>query len=139
MQGLLEEKSFEQDGPYNALAMAGRPPSKKAPVFGQNLAAARRAHGMTQPQLADALGMTVKGIDYYERRAKNPNSDFVRKVAKVLKLSVSDLLGEELPKVQRRPGPAPRLKQQIEQIQQLPKSKQKFVSELLDTVLKTAD
>ena len=81
----------------------------------------------------------MKGIDYYERRAKNPNSDFVQKVAKVLKVSVSELLGDGGPKVRRRPGPAPRLKRQIEQIQHLPKSKQRFVSELLDTVLKTVD
>ena len=123
---------------YTAFVMAGRPQSKKAPAFGRNLAAARQARGMTQPQLAETLGMTVKGIDYYERRAKNPNSDFVQKAAKVLKVSVSELLGDQSPKERQPPGPAPKLKRQIEQIQELPKSKQKFVSEFLDTVLQQA-
>jgi len=37
----------------------------------------------------------------------------------------------------RRP-PAPRLQQQIERIGQLPKAKQRFVMEILDTVLAQA-
>jgi hypothetical protein len=36
-------------------------------------------------------------------------------------------------------GPAPKLQQQIERIQKLPKSRQRFVMEMLDTVLQQAD
>ncbi|RKZ06981.1 transcriptional regulator [Candidatus Fermentibacteria bacterium] len=137
MQELFPKIISEQNGVYTAFVMAGRPPSKEAPTFGQNLAAARRARGLTQPQLADMLDMTVKGIDYYERRAANPNSEFVRRSAKVLKVSVAELIGEEPSLEKQRPGPAPKLKRQIDQIQTLSRSKQKFVSELLDTVLKS--
>jgi hypothetical protein len=35
-------------------------------------------------------------------------------------------------------GPAPKPQQQIERIQQLPRSKQRFVIEMLDTVLAQA-
>jgi hypothetical protein len=35
-------------------------------------------------------------------------------------------------------GPAPKLQQQIERIQRLPRSKQRFVIEMLDTVLAQA-
>jgi hypothetical protein len=35
-------------------------------------------------------------------------------------------------------GPAPKLQQQIERIQRLPRSKERFVTEMLDTVLAQA-
>jgi hypothetical protein len=38
------------------------------------------------------------------------------------------------PRLKRR-GPAPKLQQQIERIQQLPRPQQKFVMQMLDTVL----
>ena len=137
MQQLFTNNIDEQNVGYTAFVMAGRPPTKTAPTFGQNLAAARRSRGLTQPQFAKMVGMTGKAIDYYERRAKNPNTEFVRKAAKALKVSVADLIGEEVFPVRQRPGPAPKLKRQIEQIQTLPRTKQRFVSQLLDTVLKS--
>ena len=51
-------------------------------------------------------------------------------------LSVDELLTGEPP--ERRPGkrgPASRLQQQVDAISQLPKAKQRFVVEMLDTVL----
>lgn len=36
-------------------------------------------------------------------------------------------------------GPAPKLQQQIERIQRLPRAKQRFVMEMIDTVLAQAD
>jgi hypothetical protein len=40
-----------------------------------------------------------------------------------------------LPTAPAKRGPAPKLQQQIERIQKLPKSRQRFVMEMLDTVL----
>jgi len=42
-------------------------------------------------------------------------------------------MGEEAPPAKR--GPAPKLQQQIERIQKLPKTQQRFVMQMLDTVL----
>jgi DNA-binding transcriptional regulator YiaG len=44
--------------PYNG-DMAGRPPTKPAPIFGTNLAALRKARGLSQPQLAEQLGVSL--------------------------------------------------------------------------------
>jgi transcriptional regulator with XRE-family HTH domain len=44
----------------------------KQRLFGQRLAAARRAKGITQRELADRLNTTRAMVDYYERRAVNP-------------------------------------------------------------------
>jgi DNA-binding XRE family transcriptional regulator len=65
--------------PYNADVMADRPPTKEAPIFGQRLAALRRAKGLSQTQLAELLDITRKMIDYYERRAGNPSLDFIQR------------------------------------------------------------
>lgn len=125
-----------QHCPYNG-DMAGRPPTKDAPEFGQRLAAARKAKGLSQETFAKMLRTTRSNVAYYERKAGNPTMDFIQRCAAILDISAGELIGAQAPK--HRPGPPSRLQQQIEQISRLPRSKQRFVSELLDTVLqKTA-
>jgi len=117
--------------------MAGRPPLTDAPDFGKRLAAARKAKGLSQAAFAKTLNTTRSNIAYYERKASNPTVEFIHRCAAALDISAAELIGAELPK--SRTGPPSRLQQQIEQIRRLPRSKQRFVSELLDTVLqKTA-
>ena len=72
---------------YSMSTMIGRPPEKEAPEFGKRVAAARKEQGLTQTQLATALGTSRKMIDYYERRATNVTTD----VVKILILSVTTL------------------------------------------------
>lgn len=119
--------------------MAGRPPTRTAPPFGQKLAAARKNKGWSQAELARRLNATRALIDYYERRSKNPTMDFVQRAAEVLDVSISELINGDGKEVKKRPGPASKIEKQIEEIRKLPRTKQRFVSELLDTVLKTAD
>jgi transcriptional regulator with XRE-family HTH domain len=120
--------------------MAGRPPTHDAPEFGKRLAAARRAKGLSQEALAKLLGTTRVNIGYYERKASNPTLEFIQRCADVLNVPLADLIGAEPCKNgHHKPGPPSRLQQQLEQISRLPRSKQRFVSELLDTVLQKAE
>ena len=57
-------------------------------------------------------------------------------LAKALGVTVEELMGEETPPAKR--GPAPKLLQQIERIQRLPRTQQRFVMQMLDTVLAQA-
>lgn len=50
----------------------------------------------------------------------------------------SELAGDEIKTATPRPSPAPKLIRQIEELRRLPRAKQRFVSELLDTVLQQA-
>lgn len=59
-------------------------------------------------------------------------------MAKILSVSLEGLLGEEAENSPRKRGPASRLEQQIQVISQSPKSKQKFVSEMLDAIIAQA-
>src|SRR5262249_41547057 len=79
--------------------------TKEAPIFGQRLAALRRAKGLSQTQLADLLDTTRKMIDYYERRAGNPSLDFIQRVAEALDVSVAELLGSEAKGHTQQAGP----------------------------------
>jgi len=110
--------------PYNQSAMAGRPPIKDAPIFGQRLAAARKSRGWSQTTLAEKLDTNQKVIDYYERRAVNPSLAFIQRAAKVLEVSTADLVGNESNNARSRPGPPPALALRFEQIRQLPRKEQ---------------
>ena len=121
---------------YAPGVMAGRPPTKEAPLFGQRMAALRQARGMSQTDLATRLNMNRAMVTYYERKATNPTSDIIQKIADVLGVGVAELLGNgSAPRGREKPGPASQIEQQIEQVRRLPRSKQKFVVEFLETFL----
>ena len=61
--------------------------------FGQRLTALRRARGLSQCDLADALGVKQPTVSYYESQNGHPQADVLTKLAKVLAVSVDDLLG----------------------------------------------
>lgn len=56
--------------------------------------------------------------------------------ATLFSISVDELIG--LKNTAAKRGPMPKLLRQIEQVAQLPRTKQKFVSEMLDTVIQQA-
>ncbi|MDO8893069.1 MAG: hypothetical protein Q8K43_09575 [Sulfurimicrobium sp.] len=58
-------------------------------------------------------------------------------VARTLVVPLEALFGESSRTTHKR-GPASRLQQQIEAVSQLPKTQQRFVSQMLDTVLAQA-
>jgi len=62
----------------------------------------------------------------------------LKPLAKALAVSFEELIDEPVPASKKKRGPSSKLQQQIEQIQQLPRTKQKFVMEMLDTVLQQA-
>jgi len=53
----------------------------------------------------------------------------------LLAVSVEGLFGEPTKAAKVKRGPTPRLQRQVELINQLPRAKQKFVMEMLDTVI----
>ena len=70
-------------------------PAKKEPhsAFGKRLFALRKTRGLTQVQLADALGTTQRVISYYETEAELPPSTAIIPLARVLEVSADELLG----------------------------------------------
>ena len=105
-------------------------------ALGVLIAQTRKAQNITQQQLADQLGIAQQTLAHYEvGRVRFPASTLAILV-QVLGLTPDEMLGQE--RAKGRPGPTPRLQQQIERISQLPRTKQHFVMEMLDTVIAQA-
>ena len=110
--------------------------------LGARIAQARKDHGLTQQQLADELGIAQQTLAHYEvGRARLPAS-MLPILARLLTLSLDELMGVPAPRAARqrgsKRGPPSRLEQQIEAVASLPKAKQQFVSQMLETVLAQA-
>ena len=104
--------------------------------LGQRIAERRKAAGFTQVQLAGILGMAQQTLAHYEvGRLRMPVALLIR-IADTLAIGIEELIGEEgTTTTRKRRGPEPKLARQIEQVRQLPRSQQQFVSQMIDTVL----
>lgn len=60
--------------------------------MGEKLKAARQAAGMTQAQLAEAVGCKQKDISRYESGLHEPGALTLKKMAQVLGCSMDDLV-----------------------------------------------
>ena len=60
--------------------------------FGNKLKELRMQNGLTQQQLATQLGVTKSVISFYERQARTPSPEVLRKMAVLFKVSTDFLL-----------------------------------------------
>lgn len=101
--------------------------------IGQRITRLRKEMNLTQVQLAEFLGISQQYMQAFESGNRKVAASMLPKLAQLFGISVDELVGMKEAVVKR--GPTPKLKRQIEQVALLPKSKQKFVSEMLDTVI----
>jgi len=106
-------------------------------TLGERIAQLRKARGITQVQLAQTLGVSQQTVQAYEVGRRRIQVSTLPIVARTLSSSLEGLFGEQ-EQSNRKRGPAPKWQQQIEAIAQLPKAQQRFVSQMLDTVLAQA-
>jgi|SRR5581483_2659681 len=126
-------------GPSPMTPMA---PDEKAfcKAMGARVAEFRNAHGMTQMQLAELIDTSQQTLAHYEVGRRRVPVAILPRLARALAVTVADLIGEEAAPSRR--GPSPRLLQQVERIQRLPKAQQRFIMQMIDTALQaniTAD
>jgi len=104
--------------------------------LGARIAQARKQMDMTQVQLAERLGVAQQTLAHYEVGRARIAADLLPVLAEILELSLDEMLiGEPAARPAGKRGPASRLQQQIEAIGQLPKARQRVVSEVLDAML----
>lgn len=111
-------------------------------ALGQRIAEVRAAADLTQVQLADALGISQPQLASYEVGRRRVPVSLLPGLARVLDTPVELLIGEDgaadasaVPPRRTKRGPPSRLERQLDAVAQLPKARQKFVSDMLDTVL----
>ncbi|MDA3962603.1 MAG: helix-turn-helix transcriptional regulator [Planctomycetota bacterium] len=122
--------------------MIARMPRQKEPqtVFGARLIEARRRRGMTQIELAEAIGSTQRAISYYEVQGGNPDLEVVAQLAKALGTTSDELLGldstesyePEFQTVNER-----RLWRRFRKLLNLPEKDRRAVLRMLDSLDKT--
>lgn len=107
--------------------------------LGQRIATARKDADLTQQQLADSLGIPQPQLASYEIGRRRVPVSLLPRLAHSLATPIDALIDEDATSSsdqgRSRRGPASRLEQQLQQISQLPKARQKFVVQMLDTVL----
>ena len=106
--------------------------------LGQRIAEHRKARGITQVELAKTLGIAQQTLAHYEGGTVRIAVATLTIVAKALDVTIEDLLGSPSAKAAGKRGPAPKLQRQLEQVSQLPKAKQRLITEVLDSMLAQA-
>lgn len=101
--------------------------------LGSRLAALRRDRGLTQTQLGEIIGVSQQQIVSFEKGRRKVPLSALPKLSKALGVTVEELIG--LKNKPGKRGPTPKLQRQLERLQQLPRSKQRFITEMLETVL----
>jgi transcriptional regulator with XRE-family HTH domain len=102
--------------------------------LGQRVATLRKEQHLTQVQLAQILGISQQLMAAHEAGQRKIPASMLPTLAKLFNVSCEELLGAKEAAAKR--GPVPALQRQLEQIKLLPRTKQRFVLEMLDAILK---
>ncbi len=103
--------------------------------LGQKIAQHRKAQGLTQVQLAEILGIAQQTMAHYEGGHLRISVSMLSTLANALSVTVEGLINEA-PATKKKRGPASILQRQIEQVGLMPRAKQKFITEMLDALIK---
>ena len=106
-------------------------------TVGQRLARLRKQHGYTQVELAEKMGSRQVLISAYETDRIALSAEMAVRLAVALEVSTDELLH---PNIKKKSATKPSLKvmRRMEQIEQLPESKQSFILTALDSLLRGA-
>lgn len=102
-------------------------------ALGARIAALRQEAGLSQQAVADELGIPQQTYANYEVARARPPVSMLPQLGRLFGVSMDELLG--LANGRGKRGPAPKFQKQLERVSQLPKAQQRFVEQMLDTVL----
>jgi transcriptional regulator with XRE-family HTH domain len=106
-------------------------------VLGARVAQLRHDQNLTQVQLAEALGISQQMVASYEVGRRRIPVSMLQALAQALSVDIDGLLGDAA-KARAKRGPAPVLARHMQRISALPKTQQKFVIQVLESVLAQA-
>ena len=107
-------------------------------ALGSRMAEQRKRLNITQMQMAETLSVSQQTVNAYESGQRRVPVSMLPLLAHTLALSLEELIGEPAAPATRKRGPAPALQRHMERISALPKAQQKFVLQVLDSVLQQA-
>lgn len=107
--------------------------------LGQRIAQLRHERGWTQQELADKLGVAQQTLAHYEVARIRVPASTLPLLSTLFATPIDTLVGHTPHATHTaKRGPASQLQRSIERISELPKPKQRFVMEMLETVLAQA-
>ena len=121
-----------EGGPYDA-AMRKSDLSRQRPPLAQRLVELRQQAGLTQTELAAAVGVAVSNIAFWELKGTPPRGEVLPALAKALGVSVDAILGVAPPKPAVAKG---RLQEVFQATAKLPRRKQQKIVEVVEALLK---
>jgi len=104
--------------------------------LGARIAELRKGADITQVQLAEFLGVSQQTVNAYEAGHRRMAISALPRLARLLGVSIEELIGE--PAKPGKRGPTPIWQQKVERLSRLPKTQQKVVMEMLDGLLAQA-
>jgi transcriptional regulator with XRE-family HTH domain len=115
-------------------------PKKVRPAseFGERLTALRKAHGLTQIQLADKIGSTQRAVSRYETIADRAPAPVLAKLAQALGVSTDELLGVKRTRAAASLADDPearRLWRKFQQVMALPEKDCRAVIRLVNSLV----
>jgi transcriptional regulator with XRE-family HTH domain len=123
----------------NEVVIAMNPEEKQFYLnLGKQIAALRNERGLTQAQLAEVLGISQQQMLSFEKGRRRIAVVTLSILSDTLGVDARELLGAGTGRSTNKRGPTPKLQRQLERLNQLPRSKQRFVSDMIDTVLQQA-
>lgn len=106
---------------------------KPRPPFGERLTSARIRAGLTQAELGEKLGMSQRGVASWERgENSSPNPEQLALLARLLDVSIEELVNGDANKIRRKPGPKGKLLKLFHDVSDLPRTQQKDVVDVLE-------
>lgn len=102
--------------------------------LGGHIALMRKSRGMTQAELARAIGVSQQAVFAYELGERRVSVLILAKIAKIFAVPVEDMIG--LSKSARVPKGrlSPRAMRHAERLQALTKTQQRFVIRIIDVL-----
>jgi transcriptional regulator with XRE-family HTH domain len=102
-------------------------------ALGKRVTRLRKSHGMTQLELARAVGVTQQAVFAYEIGYRRISAPVLEKIAKLFKLSTDQLLGLTAEPA-RKGRLSPKAMRHAERLQALSKTQQRFVIKIIDVL-----
>jgi len=93
--------------------------------------ALRKAAGLSQIELAEALGVPQTTLAHWEVSEKPPRSDILPKLAKLLRVDLAELLDGDKAALARNSGPVGRVQKVFEEVRHLPRRQQERVLDMV--------
>lgn len=104
-------------------------------ALGAHVSVLRKEQGMTQAELARALGVSQQTVFAYELGDRRVSALILAKLAKVFAVPVEDLMGMRKAQLLAKHRLSPAGMRHAERFQQLRRTDQRFVKKIIDVLL----